>query len=371
MEELFGVQVGPAAGFGDHVIGELERRLGRDHRAAAMRDIGEGAAVNESRIVLESLDQVRMNGVPEQDAHRARRLEARSQDRPAVAVGTDDDAAEAFRQIGQVFGQAQGGHDLGGGGDIEPVPAGKTMGDTAQRGDDLAKRPVIDVEGPFPGDAPFVDAQVVAPVDVIVDERSEQIVGGSDGVEIAGEVQVDVHHRHDLGTAAAGGAAFKTKHGSQRRPADTDDRLLADADERIAKSDHRCRLAFAGRLRGHPGDQDQFAVGAVVPVRDEIERDLGLVEPLGHQPVTRNAKLGGDLGDRFQLAGTGNLDVGFRRVRHRLRLFDFAQVFQEFPVPLASGDQFLGQVEPGGPAGNQSVFGQILPPGFGNAGRLE
>ena len=36
----------------------------------------------------------------------------------------------------------------------------------------------------------------------------EQIVRRADGVEVAGEVQVDVLHRHDLGVAAAGGAAL-------------------------------------------------------------------------------------------------------------------------------------------------------------------
>src|ERR1700731_4484658 len=52
--------------------------------------------------------------------------------------------------------------------------------------------------------APLIDAERITPIDVVVEERGEQIVGRGDGVEVAGEVEIDVLHRHDLGVAAAG-----------------------------------------------------------------------------------------------------------------------------------------------------------------------
>ncbi len=42
-------------------------------------------------------------------------------------------------------------------------------------------------------------------VDVVVDGRRQQIVGQPDRIEVAGKVQVDVLHRHDLRVASAGG----------------------------------------------------------------------------------------------------------------------------------------------------------------------
>jgi hypothetical protein len=45
-------------------------------------------------------------------------------------------------------------------------------------------------------------------VDVVVDQRREQVVRGRDRGEVAGEVQVDVFHRHDLRVTATGGAAL-------------------------------------------------------------------------------------------------------------------------------------------------------------------
>ena len=46
-----------------------------------------------------------------------------------------------------------------------------------------------------------VDVLRVAVQDRGVEHRGEQVVGGADRVDVAGEVQVEVLHRHDLGHA--------------------------------------------------------------------------------------------------------------------------------------------------------------------------
>jgi predicted DNA-binding WGR domain protein len=43
---------------------------------------------------------------------------------------------------------------------------------------------------------------------MVVDQRGKQIVRRSGRVEVAGEVQIDVFHRHHLRITAAGRAAF-------------------------------------------------------------------------------------------------------------------------------------------------------------------
>ena len=134
-------------------------------------------------------------------------------------------------------------------GDVEAGFAREAVGGAAERGDDLAQRPVVHVDGAAPGDAARVDVELVAPIDVIVDHRREQVVGGADGVEVAGEMEIDVLHRHDLGIAAAGRAALHAEAGAEDRLAHADDRLLADAVQRIAEPDRGRGLAFAGRRR--------------------------------------------------------------------------------------------------------------------------
>src|SRR6266849_1662644 len=104
------------------------------------------------------------------------------------------------------------------------------------------------------------NARVETVIDVVVNERGEQVVGGADRVQITGEMQVDVFHRHDLRIAAAGGAALDAKARPEARLAQAEDRLLADVVERVAETDRCRRLAFAGRRRGDRRDEDQLAL---------------------------------------------------------------------------------------------------------------
>ena len=168
--------------------------------------------------------------------------------------------------------------------------------------DDLAQRPVVHVHDAPPGDAAGVDALLVAPVDVVVDQRREQVVRRGDGVEVAGEMQVHVLHRHDLRIAAAGRTALDAEIGPERGLADADDGLLADAVQPVAEPDRGGRLAFAGRRRVDRGDQDQLAVLAAAARGDELGRDLRLVMAIGQQMLGRNAELGADLLDRLLFA---------------------------------------------------------------------
>ena len=311
VEELFRPEIGAEAGFGDDIVGKLQRRRGGDHRIAAMRDVGERAAMHEGRIVLQRLHQVRLHRVLEQHGHGARRLEVARKHRRLVAAVGDDDVAEALFEVLEIVGQAQDRHHFRGHRDVEAGLARIAVGDAAERGDDLAQRPVVHVHDAPPDDAAGVDALVVAPVDVVVDQRRQKVVRRGDGVEVAGEVQVHVVHRHDLRQAAAGRTPLHAEIGAERGFADADHGLLADAVEPVAEADRRGGLAFAGRRRVDGGDQDQLA-GLVLARRgDEFGRHLRLVMAIGQQMLGRDAELAADLLDRLLLRSARNLDVGF------------------------------------------------------------
>ena len=106
VEELLGAEVGAEARLGDHVVGELERGPRGDHRVAAVRDVGERAAVDERRVVLERLHEVRHQRVLEQHGHRAGGLEVGGGHRAALAGVADDDLAEALLEV--VRGRGRG-----------------------------------------------------------------------------------------------------------------------------------------------------------------------------------------------------------------------------------------------------------------------
>ncbi len=260
VDEFLRAEVGAEAGFGHDVIGKLERRGGGHHRVAAMRDIGEGAAMDEGGRAFQSLHQIGRDRFLQQRRHGAMRLQIARAHRFALAGIGDDDIAEPLLQVVEILGQAEDRHHFRSHGDVEAGFARIAVGDAAERADDLAQGAVVHIHDAAPDHAAAIDAERIAPVDVIVDQRREQVMRRGDGVEIAGEVQIDVFHRDDLGIAAAGRAALHAEGRAERRLAQAEHRLLADVIERVGQSDGRGGLALARRRRRDRGDQDQLAV---------------------------------------------------------------------------------------------------------------
>ena len=186
----------------------------------------------------------------------------------------DGDPAEPRAQVLQVLRDREDRHHLGGGGDVEARLARVAVGAPAHADRDAAQRAVVHVERAPPADAQLVDLVQVAVQDRRVEHRREQVVGGADRVDVAGEVEVEVLHRHDLGHAAAGGAALDAEHGPERRLAQAGDRPLADVAEALREPDERRRLALARLRRRHARDADQLAVGPVRQPVDHAEPDL-------------------------------------------------------------------------------------------------
>src|SRR5204862_6321179 len=122
--------------------------------------------------------------------HGAGAADVLRSDRLAVPGVADDDAPEPLPQLGQRAGQREDGHHLRGGGDVETGLPGHTVDPVAQADDDVPQRPVVDVEHPAPGDAGQVQACVVPLVEVVVDQRRQQVVRRRDRVEVTGQVQV-------------------------------------------------------------------------------------------------------------------------------------------------------------------------------------
>jgi hypothetical protein len=150
----------------------------------------------------------------------------------------------------------------------------------------------------------------VAPVQVVVHHRRQQVVGRGDGVEVAGEVEVDVLHRHHLRVAAARRAALHAEARAEARLAQADHGALADGVQRVAEADRGGGLALAGRGRADAGDQHELARRAFPPrLRHEVQPDLGLVLAIGLQRRVGDAGARGDLGDGPQGGRPGDLKV--------------------------------------------------------------
>ena len=69
VQELLCAQICAEACLGDDVVGQREAEFGGHDAVAAVGDVGEGAAVDDGGVVLESLDQVRVEGILQQGGH--------------------------------------------------------------------------------------------------------------------------------------------------------------------------------------------------------------------------------------------------------------------------------------------------------------
>ena len=121
-----------------------------------------------------------------------------------------DHAAQARPQVVDVRGEGQDGHHFRRGGDV-PLRLAHA-GFLAKPDFHPPQRAIVDVDHARPADRGRIDANGVAAEEVVVEEGRGQVVGRGDGVQVAGEVDVDLFHRQDLAEAAAGGAAFEAEH---------------------------------------------------------------------------------------------------------------------------------------------------------------
>ena len=273
-----------------------------------MRDVGERAAVHEGRRVLERLYEIGLERVFEQGRHGALGLELGGAHRAPVVGVAHHDLAQTVLEVGDGGGQAQDGHDLGGDGDVEAVLAGHALGAPAEAVHDMAQLAVVHVHGALPGDALGIDAEGVALLDVVVEHRREQVVGGADGVEVAREVQVDVLHGDDLGVAAARRASLDAEHRAERRLAQRHRALDAAAAQAVGQADRRGGLSLARRGGVDGGDQHQLGVVVRRLVQQRVV-DFGLVESVRDDVLPIDACFASDLGDGKRLDGMCNLDV--------------------------------------------------------------
>ena len=141
---------------------------------------------------------------------------------------------------------------------------------------------------------------VVAVVQRVVDQRRQQVVRARDGVEVAVEVQVDVHHRQHFGSAAAGAAALHAEDRPEARLAQRRRAVHADFREALDQADGGGGLALACR-RGRDR-RDEHELAAIRPAADGRQRQLGLVVAVRFEHGGINADGARDVADGFHEA---------------------------------------------------------------------
>ena len=93
----------------------------------------------------------------------------------------------------------------------------------------MAELTVVHVDHPFPGDATRIDAQLIAVMDVVVNQGCKQVVGNPNGMEVSGKVKVDIFHWNHLGVPATGSSTLDPKDRAKRRLAQGNDGFFTNS----------------------------------------------------------------------------------------------------------------------------------------------
>ena len=154
---------------------------------------------------------------------------------------------------------------------------------------------------------PGINAQGVALLNVVIHHGAQQVVGRGDGVQVAGKVQVDALHGHHLGIAAARRAALHAKHRAQRRLAQGQHGVFADAAHAVGQGDGHG--GFALTRRGGVDGRDQHQLCALRQIRICALVDLGYITSVGRNGLRQKARGPGDVFNGFQLCFARDFQV--------------------------------------------------------------
>ena len=141
---------------------------------------------------------------------------------------TDHDSREPFLKVLDAGCQAQNCHDLGSYRNVIAVFSRSSVRFSAKTVNDEPELSVVHVDASSPGNLARIDVQLISLIDVIIDHGCQQIVRGSDRMEIAGEVEIDVFHGNDLRVSAAGSTALHSEDRAEGRLTKSDTDLFPD-----------------------------------------------------------------------------------------------------------------------------------------------
>ena len=134
-----------------------------------MSNVRERSAVNQSRSSFQSLHEIRLDGVFQEQCKRARDVEIIRRDNRAVNRVRHDNFSEPLFQIGKIFRETENRHHFGRNRYIEARFARNTVSLAAESDDDISERAVIQIKHTFPNDASHVDFEFVALLQMIVE----------------------------------------------------------------------------------------------------------------------------------------------------------------------------------------------------------
>ncbi len=160
-------------------------------------------------------------------------------------------------------------------------------------------------------------AHALPVVEVVVHHGRQEVVGRGDGVEVAGQMEVQGLERDHLAVATSGGSPLDPEGRAHRRLPECDRGPAPDAGHGLTETDRRGRLALPQGGRGDRGDHDVSCAWPAGQRVDGVEVDLRDVMAVRLEQVGIEAHLLRDVRNRAQRGMARDLYGGGQRHRKR------------------------------------------------------
>ena len=309
VEEFFCAQVCTEACLGYRIVSQLQGKAGCSNRVAAMCNVGERAAMHQARGTGQGLHQVRLDGILQQGAHGTVNLQVTGKYRGTVIAVCNQNIAAALFQVRQAGGQAKDCHHLAGNGNHVMIFTWNTVDGTAHAHNNITQGTVIHIHNAGEDNAARVNFQRIALLHMVVNHRAQQVVCRTDGVDVTGEMQVDILHWDNLCIAAACSTALDAEYRTQGRLTQGNDGAFAHLVQCLTQTNGCGGLAFTCRSRVDCGYQNQAAIRLVLQTLPCVIGNLCLILTVVFQLILQKSGLFGHLADWQHGTVLRNFDI--------------------------------------------------------------
>ena len=158
-----------------------------------------------------------------------------------------------------------------------------------------------------------LDVELISVVQMVVDHGGQQVVSRTNGVEITGQVQVELLHRQHLGIPGASGTALDAEGRAHGGLTQSEHAALTDLLQALSQTDCSGRLAFAKGCGGDGRDDDVFAARTIPVLLDDLEINLGDIAPVGLDAPFLDASPSCHLFDGVKVGLTSNVQIRLHR----------------------------------------------------------
>jgi hypothetical protein len=143
-----------------------------------------------------------------------------------------------------------------------------------------------------------------------VDRGGEEVIGSRDGVDIAGQVEVEILHGDHLAVATTRSAALNPKGRTLAGLTNTGKDALAQiSSQSLAETDSGGGLALTQRRGSDGGYIDVLPIGGIFEAVEDLQFHLGLVRAIELKLLGEDAQLIGNIQDGLEGSFLGDLDI--------------------------------------------------------------